>query len=216
MKWERLQSNTFMYSKEMLPRSEAVAQLATQIAERYDWALADKRQIRQQLAGTKSNDTSALTPSTIGAQSNIAAMKLLFVEELDLLLLASEDNNIYVWGFDYEAVKILKQMQPAEEHLASKFACLLGKDVNNNNNTNKNNDKSNADEEKQTTEMDSVTNRVAGFICKTVFTGHSQCVSGLAIVNKHGPYTSTYLLSTGWDRRIYVWNLDEMCLQVED
>ena len=45
-KWERLQSNTFMYSKEMLPRSEAVAQLATQIAKQYDWAVTDKRQIR--------------------------------------------------------------------------------------------------------------------------------------------------------------------------
>ena len=44
--------------------------------------------------------------------------------------------------------------------------------------------------------QDSVTNRVAGFICKTVFTEHKQCVSGMAVVIKHAHYKSTYLVST--------------------
>ena len=47
----KYQENYFIlnFSKESLPRSEAVAQLAAQIAEKYDWAATDKRQIKEQL-----------------------------------------------------------------------------------------------------------------------------------------------------------------------
>ena len=43
------------FSKESLPRSEAVAQLASQIAGKYDWAATDKRQIKEQLLSEKSS-----------------------------------------------------------------------------------------------------------------------------------------------------------------
>ena len=52
----------------------------------------------------------AVSSSAVVQQANVAAMRTLFVEELDLLLVASEDNNIYVWGFDYEAVRVLQQV----------------------------------------------------------------------------------------------------------
>lgn len=44
------------------------------------------------------------------------------------------------------------------------------------------------------TEHDSVTNRVAGFICKHVFTEHSSCVTGLAVVGREAGYNTTYLV----------------------
>lgn len=43
-------------------------------------------------------------------------------------------------------------------------------------------------------EHDSVTNRVAGFICKHVFTEHSSCVTGLAVVGREAGYNTTYLV----------------------
>lgn len=54
---------------------------------------------------------------------------------------------------------------------------------------------------------DSVTNRVAGFICKDVLTGHDSCVTSLAIVDKEEEHGATYMLSGGWDRKILLWNL---------
>ena len=45
-------------------------------------------------------------------------------------------------------------------------------------------------------EHDSVTNRVAGFICKHVFTEHRSCVTGLAAVGREAGYNTTYLVSS--------------------
>ena len=42
--------------------------------------------------------------------------------------------------------------------------------------------------------QDSVTNRVAGFICKHVFTEHTNCVTGLAVVGRDAGYSTTYLV----------------------
>ena len=39
-----------------------------------------------------------------------------------------------------------------------------------------------------------MTNRVAGFICKHVFTEHSSCVTGLAVVGREAGYNTTYLV----------------------
>ena len=38
-------------------------------------------------------------------------MEVKYVEHLDLLFLASEDGNIYVWGFDGEARRALHALE---------------------------------------------------------------------------------------------------------
>lgn len=43
-------------------------------------------------------------------------LRMKFVESLDLILAACEDNSIYVWGFDQEAVNILKNMKYEEKN----------------------------------------------------------------------------------------------------
>ena len=53
-------------------------------------------------------------------------------------------------------------------------------------------------------EHDSVTNRVAGFICRHVFTGHSSCVTGLAAVGRQAGFNSTYL----------VYNIEDSLVEV--
>ena len=42
-------------------------------------------------------------------------MEVKYIEHLDLLLLASEDGNIYVWGFDGEARRALQALE-AKRH----------------------------------------------------------------------------------------------------
>ena len=38
-------------------------------------------------------------------------IRILFVEKFDLIIAASEDGNIYVWGFDLEALKALTTLR---------------------------------------------------------------------------------------------------------
>jgi len=45
----------------------------------------------------------------------VSLLRCIYVEHLDLLVLASEDNNIYLWGFDHEAVNALSHLNPVIE-----------------------------------------------------------------------------------------------------
>uniref|UniRef100_A0A7M5UDS4 Uncharacterized protein n=1 Tax=Clytia hemisphaerica TaxID=252671 RepID=A0A7M5UDS4_9CNID len=112
-----------------------------------------------------------------------------------------------VWGFDYDAVGVLQQMKPKDDILSHKFAFLLR----HSHIESQNIDESNPSKVQEVV-TDSVTDRVAGFICKAAFTNHKQCVSGLAVVPKDDERNNTYLISAGWDRRIFIWNLDTLCL----
>ncbi|XP_031573939.1 ribosome biogenesis protein WDR12 homolog, partial [Actinia tenebrosa] len=106
-----------------------------------------------------------------------------------------------VWGFDEKAVAVLQNMRPADESLIFKYAILLG---------DKALGKQTEDENpKKEDDKDSVTNRVAGFICKHVFTEHTSYVTGLAVVGKEAGFGTTYLISAGWDRRILLWDLEK-------
>ena len=42
-------------------------------------------------------------------------LRIIFVEKCDLIIAASEDKNIYVWGFDSEALEALKTLK-AQAH----------------------------------------------------------------------------------------------------
>ena len=43
-------------------------------------------------------------------------------------------------------------------------------------------------------QRDSVTNRVAGFICKHVFTEHKQVVSAMAVIGREAGFGGTFLV----------------------
>ncbi|XP_071959328.1 uncharacterized protein [Antedon mediterranea] len=201
-KWERLQSNHFMYSKEVFPMSEAYSKLAQiKNIKRQAAAKQTLRAIGRPTQNTQNDRT--LNQNNVVDKHKSALLQALFVEYLDLLLIASEDGNIYCWGFDDAAVDALKGMKPVGfEHLVKKYAILLNDDsellINR------------CDQEIQ--EKDSVTNRVAGFICKNVLTGHSNCITSMVLVGRDNGYHSTYLLSSGWDRRICIWDLEKASL----
>eukprot|EP00112_Aurelia_sp_Birch-Aquarium-sp1_P005416 Seg1615.2 transcript_id=Seg1615.2/GoldUCD/mRNA.D3Y31 product="Katanin p80 WD40 repeat-containing subunit B1-like" protein_id=Seg1615.2/GoldUCD/D3Y31 len=126
-KWERLQSNTFMYSKEILLRSEAISKLASQITERHNCSAFERARIRDQLMQKKQPPSFAGRARKFDAatHANTALIKAVFVEDLDLLVVSSEDSNIYVWGFDEKAVEVLEQMRPTDDSFKKKFEILL-------------------------------------------------------------------------------------------
>ncbi|EDO35396.1 predicted protein [Nematostella vectensis] len=189
-------------SKEIFPHSEAKARLAAQIADKYDWLGPNRGIIKDLNQNTKQRPSFAINQMPSEHTSNIALLRSVFVEDLDLLVVASEDHNIYVWGFDMDAVSVLQNMRPADESLIFKYAILLGDKV----------PRAKQENVEGSKDQDSVTNRVAGFICRNVLTQHTNCVTGLAVVGKDAGYGTTFLISAGWDRRILLWDLETVRL----
>ncbi|KAJ3330631.1 DExD/H-box ATP-dependent RNA helicase dhh1 [Blyttiomyces sp. JEL0837] len=104
-------------------------------------------------------------------------LTLVYYEDLDLLVSGYEDSRINVWGYNEEAVKYVPDDMDKEREL----------EVNANGIAN-----------------DSVTNRVAGMTLKQTFNDHRDAVSGIACFQKDG---SHWMISTGWDRRICIYDL---------
>lgn len=52
-----------------------------------------------------------------------------------------------------------------------------------------------------------VANRVVGFTLRKILSEHTNLVTSLALVDDIETFGSVFLISTGWDRRICVWDL---------
>lgn len=57
-----------------------------------------------------------------------------------------------------------------------------------------------------------MTNRVAGFILLKILSEHTSCVTSLSLIERPDLYSSTYMISAGWDRRICIWDLRRLRL----
>lgn len=109
-----------------------------------------------------------------------SVLSLVYYEELDIIVTGCEDNRIYVFGYNEEAVDY---STPGE-----KLRDVLGQSL------------------KGSIKPDSVTNRVAGMTLKYSLSEHRDAVSAVVCFLRDGNH---YLLSTGWDRRICLWDLKE-------
>ncbi|KAL8562628.1 hypothetical protein ACOMHN_011200 [Nucella lapillus] len=211
-KWERMQSNHFMYSKEhfILSDLRKKKRAGTRIREQLegqensgkDGKDADNasNQRPKSVRATQSHyafNKQAIPPLSIHNHPHTTILKIVFIESLDYILAASEDSNVYVWGFDDYAVQVLQSMRPADvDVLIERYAILLDP-------------KSQLlPHNSQGKESDSVTNRVAGFVCKYVLSEHLSCVTSLVIVGREHNQDTTYVLSGGWDRRICLWDIE--------
>jgi hypothetical protein len=60
-------------------------------------------------------------PTTIDNLTKTATgksiLRIMFVEKYDLIIAASEDKDIYVWGFDIEALKALHALRDQENEI---------------------------------------------------------------------------------------------------
>ncbi|KAJ3091362.1 hypothetical protein HK102_000820 [Quaeritorhiza haematococci] len=111
-----------------------------------------------------------------GLKSTKAGVNCLFYyEELDLLISGNEDNKIYIWGYNQEAVKNVVSDEPGNLDFLDH-------------------------------QTDGVTNRVAGMTLKQVLQDHKDAVTGIVCFPKDGNH---WMVSTGWDRRICIWDLNK-------
>lgn len=224
-KWEQRQSNQLIYGSENLMKSEFVAKESSRIQ--------GQSKINNQAnnnSAVSNNDQKASRPSSssqvvLFRKTNVV-LKMLFVESLDLVLAACEDACIYVWGFDDEAVKILKNMKYSDidnstkedadtynyykEYLKTVSNTQYDFDNNNGFTSDDYEDPQAANAKKD--ETDSVTNRVAGFVLKKILSEHTSCVTSLVTIDRPDLYNTKYLLSAGWDRRVCIWDLEKLRL----
>ncbi|KAI8789007.1 vegetative incompatibility protein HET-E-1 [Biomphalaria glabrata] len=212
IKWERMQSNHFMYSKEIFTLSDSKMkkkkragsktrelmleqELSSQSSSRPSTQSSEKSRRPQ---SSYSFNKAMIPPVSIHKHPNTTILKIIFVESMDYILAASEDSNIYVWGFDQAAVQVLQSMKPQDlDLLTTKYAVLLDPDsplLPQNSSFLSGND--------------SVTNRVAGFILKYVLSEHLSCVTSVVLIGRDQGVNGTFALSGGWDRRICLWDLE--------
>lgn len=57
-----------------------------------------------------------------------------------------------------------------------------------------------------------VANRVVGFTLRKIFSEHTSLVTSLALVDDVESFGGVYLLSSGWDRHILIWDLTHFTL----
>ncbi|XP_048399743.1 uncharacterized protein LOC125458492 isoform X2 [Stegostoma tigrinum] len=201
LKWERQQSSYFLYSHEVFNMFETPSRGMDKSSTNKVRRNISCRKIHSvyhlidvALSGEKASSGVTASNKTVQPPSFTRAV---FVEELDLLVLAADNGNIYLWGFDDSLSDILKMMpskRSREQDNTRRFEVLLDQTV----------DRwcSAAEEENG-----SVNDRVSGFICKKVLSHHVQPVGGIAVVKRDQGYSTDYLISGGWDRRICVWDL---------
>ncbi|XP_059165911.1 uncharacterized WD repeat-containing protein alr3466-like [Physella acuta] len=212
IKWERMQSNHFMYSKEVFTPSDSKIKKKRRAGTKTREMMLEQEYNNQLLSrpSTQSDggvkraqshyafNKPSIPPISSHKHPNTTILKILFVESLDYVIAASEDSNVYVWGFDEAAVQVLQGMKPLDlEILTKKYAVLLDTESS-----------LLPENSVLSTDNDSVTNRVAGFILKYVLTEHLSCVTSLVLVDREPGVEGTYILSGGWDRRICIWDLE--------
>uniref|UniRef100_UPI00398F45DC uncharacterized protein n=1 Tax=Pristiophorus japonicus TaxID=55135 RepID=UPI00398F45DC len=201
LKWERQQSSYFLYSHELFNMFETQSKgkdgysntKAPRKARRHK-AQSAHRSVEMGPRGEK--ESPGVTASQITTQPP-SFTRSVFVEELDLLVLAADDGNIYLWGFDDSLSSILKMMpskKTQEQDKTRRSEVLLEQTI----------DRQYSPLEE---ENGSVTNRVSGFVCKKVLSHHIQPVGGISVVGRDCGYSTDYLISGGWDRRLCVWDL---------
>lgn len=214
-KWEQKQSNQLVYLSENLLKSELVTKESSRI----------QGQAKQNIQKNENNNESNLSFYSTKQQSDLYAnikktnivLKLLYVESLDYILAACEDASIYVYCFDEEAVKILKNMKFTDENSKIeeknfKYYKEYLKSVDSINGEEFDGTNFDFAEESKTEDGDSVTNRVAGYVLKKILSEHTSCVTSMVVIDRPDLFPNRFLLSAGWDRRVCIWDLDKLRL----
>ncbi|MGH0118700.1 UNVERIFIED_CONTAM: hypothetical protein FKN15_027783 [Acipenser sinensis] len=203
------QRHVMVWSKELFNVFETPPQgRGSRLSSRADSSTVSEEMKRRGTSMRRCTRSNESVPPAPGGKT-AGFTRSVFVEELDLLALSSENGSVYLWGFD-DSLSSLLRMMPSQTEIDSdpaqareRFELLL--------------DRAGGSRDSTTTEeervSDSVTNRVSGFICKKVLAGHFHTVSGLAVVGKGSIYSTVYLISGGWDRRLCIWDLETGELQ---
>ncbi|ETE73442.1 hypothetical protein L345_00720, partial [Ophiophagus hannah] len=121
--------------------------------------------------------------------------RVIFVEQLDILVMSATNGNIYLWEFE-------TFIPGAEPTLQQNMSALdqdcktLGKDC--------------AQDEMV---CDPSSSCISDLICRMVLCGHTGMITALALVTNENGIHAPHLLSGGWDGRLCLWNLQKRSFQ---
>ncbi|XP_053319627.1 dynein assembly factor with WDR repeat domains 1-like [Spea bombifrons] len=129
----------------------------------------------------------------------------LFTDEMDVLVMAATNGDIYLWEFDESETASIpdETAEPDDsQNLMKKYEHFLAPE-------------SIAESPIGFSKKSHVLNKhLVGMTCRNVLAGHFKTVTALAIIGKECGFNTVYLLSGGWDRRLCVWDL-EKCTLIE-
>jgi hypothetical protein len=74
-----------------------------------------------QYAHLQDKDSNQSLNSITKTATGKSIIRIIFVDKLDLIIAASEDGNIYLWGFDLEALDALKTLREQSIDVTSRY-----------------------------------------------------------------------------------------------
>ncbi|KAE8614831.1 hypothetical protein XENTR_v10008326 [Xenopus tropicalis] len=199
-KWKRNDLSTFTYCKETysiqdtMPTRKGLRNMQQEKVDQKSRPIS-----RLQRAKTAGTMRKALTlnnqMSNYTQKKHYGYTKSLFTDELDILVMATDNGDIQLWEFDDPVTgSIPNETATLGEEQLEKYDSFLAQGAENIYETNRNNVL--------------VNKFLSGFTCKKVLSAHSKAVSALATVGRESGFHTVYLLSGGWDRRLCVWDLN--------
>ncbi|XP_070595008.1 uncharacterized WD repeat-containing protein alr3466-like isoform X2 [Erythrolamprus reginae] len=197
-KWERSYRSPFIYSRESFHLDKAHLErrgpLADQIEEGHqkESESAEKLRVCSRLQSCSSRSQTTIKGTEKG---KIEFTRVIFVEQLDVLVMSATNGNIYLWEFEIfipGAEPIVQQNTSALDQDSQ----TLGKDC--------------AQDEMVCGPSSSC---ISDLICRIVFCGHRGMITALALVTNENGIHAPYLLSGGWDGRLCLWDLQKRSFQ---
>ncbi|XP_068133201.1 uncharacterized WD repeat-containing protein alr2800-like isoform X2 [Hyperolius riggenbachi] len=125
--------------------------------------------------------------------------KSLFCNEMDLLIMATECGDIYLWEFDDSIIgPVSEENTDVDESLhimEEEYQNLIKGSTPTQHNT-----------------KVKISKHLTGFTCKKVLAGHFKAVTSLIVIGKESGFSKAYLMSGGWDCRLCLWDLHNCSL----
>ncbi|KAM4675996.1 uncharacterized protein O3C94_008633 [Discoglossus pictus] len=215
-KWLRNDLSPFTYSKESYhmadanPERKGLRCLQQKTLEEQSGTPYSRLRRATTARGVRKRVTSSYQRPKSSSKKYCGYTKSMFIDEMDILVMAAENGDIYLWEFDDsftdsvpEEAPVLNEYQQLMKvplqfgdffFSEQTFELLLEQG-------------SLAESLMETQNTSEINKHLAGFTCKKVLAGHYKAVTALALVGKDSEFNSDYLLSGGLDRRLCVWDL---------
>ncbi|XP_039630576.1 vegetative incompatibility protein HET-E-1-like [Polypterus senegalus] len=206
-KWEQIKSSEFLYSQESFSLHESIHKGEEMTNGSTSERIIDSPELKRRIMFAKKYKEESEKNMILIQGDNVAGyIRSVFIEELDILALSSENGSIQLWGFD-DLLSSISHTVPSQMKTGSGTRKKLKIQLNTSNEL-KQSDANGKDHI-----SDSFSSRLSGIVCKKLLTGHFHSVSGLAVIKNKALYSTIYLVSGGWDRRLCIWDVKAGKLQ---
>ncbi|XP_034297804.1 uncharacterized protein LOC117679721 isoform X3 [Pantherophis guttatus] len=201
-KWERSYRSPFIYSRESFHLDEVHLERRGPLADQMEKGqqkesepCPESAQKLRTCSRLRSCYSRSQTTAKGIEKEKIGFTRVIFVEQLDILVMSATNGNIYLWEFE--------TFIPGAEPIVQQNISAL-------------------DQDSQTLRKDCAQDEmvydpssscISDLICRIVLCGHTGMITALALVTNENGIHAPYLLSGGWDGRLCLWNLQKRSFQ---